>query len=207
MARLISQLKSGQFWKRLSPRLLGFQMRSFLRITVAEHLWFFIVQEDVDVYPVVHAEGPGVRATDPGGDGLVIHRTPAGALLFRLWEVKKCTGTAAVSSTVNTAYLQLKNRALRYLAEYTAIAAVEGDDELSAFLREMIELWVDAAPSAAAGVSVATSIPQVPQRCFTSFGDHFPSMISPKRLRGMLTAVRSFPDFAKAVKEEVWKGL
>lgn len=174
---------------------------------VAEHLWYFIVQEATDGEPIEHIEGPGVRSTDAGGDGLIVHRNPAGELFFRLWEIKKATGASDVSSTVTTAYGQLKTRALRYLAEYTTIAATIGDSEVAGFLAGMIEAWVNAEPTAAAGVSVATSTDKVPERCFTTFGDQFPQLTVPKRLKGMITALEALPEFAEMVKEEIWKGL
>jgi hypothetical protein len=174
---------------------------------VAEHLWFFIVKEGLDGEVVAHVEGPGVRATDAGGDGLVIHRDATGELLFRLWEIKKVVGKADVSATVTTAYNQLKARALRYLAEYTTIAATLGDHDIAMFIGRMIEAWVNAEPGASVGVAVTTSSDKVPDRCFTTFGDQFPQLTTPKRLKGMLTALDTLPDFADKVKEEVWKGL
>lgn len=174
---------------------------------VAEHLWFFIVQQGMDGERIEHIEGPGVRATDAGGDGLVIHRGDAGELLFRLWEIKKATGAGEVSATVTKAYGQLKERALRYLAEYTTIAATIGNDEVASFIARMIEAWVNAAPEAAAGVAVTTSVDKVPERCFTTFGTQFPNLVVPKRLRGMLTALDGLPAFSVEVKEAVWKGL
>jgi hypothetical protein len=71
----------------------------------------------------------------------------------------------------------------------------------------MADAWVNADPSAAAGVAVATSADKVPERCFTTFGKQFPGLTSPKRLRGMLTALGALPEFSQKVKEEVWKGL
>lgn len=173
---------------------------------VAEHLWFFLIQE-ADGEPIEHIEGPGVRSTDAGGDGLVIHRLGNGDLLFRLWEMKKATGAGDVASTVTEAYAQLKSRALRYLAEYTTIAATIGDDEIASFLSQMADAWVNAEQCAAVGVAVATSTDKVPERCFTTFGKQFPELTAPKRLKGMLTALGTLPDFSQQVKEEVWKGL
>jgi hypothetical protein len=75
---------------------------------VAEQLWYFLSLE-VPPEEIVRIERPGFLPTDPGGDGLVIHRVSAGYLMFRLWEIKKCTGDSGVSSTVNTAYNQLNS--------------------------------------------------------------------------------------------------
>ena len=174
---------------------------------IAEQLWYFLTLETSIDEMVVRIERPGFTATDPGGDGLVVHRLPPGDLLFRLWELKKCTGTSSVSSTVQTAYKQLGSKATEYLARYTTIGQEIGNDELAAFYGRLIEFWIDASPEASAGVSVSTSRDKIPKRCFTTFGKRFPRFINPVRLRGMLTAIDDFPAFAEKVKEYVWTGL
>lgn len=174
---------------------------------IAEHLWYFLCMETASTENIVRIEPPGFAATDPGGDGLIIHRILNGDLMFRLWEIKKCTGNSPVNSTVNTAYGQLNANALEYLARYSGIGQELQDAELSNFYGQLVELWLDAEPGAAAGISVATSANNVPARCFTTFGKQFPQFVDPVRLKGMLTAIDDFSDFACKVREFVWKGL
>jgi hypothetical protein len=76
---------------------------------VAQYLWYTLSLEDLTCENVVRVEHPGFAPTDPGGDGLVIHRVSADSMMFRLWEIKKNTGKAPLSSTVGDAYQQLRN--------------------------------------------------------------------------------------------------
>lgn len=177
---------------------------------VSQMLWYFLYLE-LPPENIVCVELPGFKSTDPGGDALVIHRWPAGYLMFRLWEIKKYTGepssTSSVSSTVNIAYKQLDDKALEYLARYTAIGQEKSDPELRDFFGQLVDFWINATKEAAAGVSVATSLCHIPRRCFTTFGQRFPQFIDPVRLRGMLNAIGDFSVFALKVREFVWKGL
>jgi len=174
---------------------------------VAEYLWFFLSLDGLAGQNVVRVEPPGFTVTDPGGDGLIIHGLPNTGLMFRLWEIKKCSGTSTVSSTVGNAYKQLNARATKYLARYTAIGQEISDQRLANFYGQLIDFWIDAKSEASAGISVATCVTRVPTRCFTTFGKHFPQFTDPVRLRGMLTAIQDFPTFATKVRECVWRGL
>lgn len=173
---------------------------------VAEYLWYFLSLEGLTGGNVIRVEPPSFVPSDRGGDGLVIHRI-LDYLMFRLWEIKKCTGNSAVSSTVSNAYRQLDARAAEYLARYTAIGQELPDAALAEFYGKLIDLWVDAQPEAAAGISVAISLDHVPQRCFTTFGERFPRFVDPVRLRGMLTAIEDFSAFTDKVREYIWTGL
>jgi hypothetical protein len=176
---------------------------------IAEYLWYFL-SLDVSCEEVVRIEPPSFAPTDPGGDGLAIHRIPTiptGYLMFRLWEIKKCTGDSPVSDTINIAYGQLNTKATEYLARYTTIGQELEDAELADLYSRLIELWIDAEPAAAAGVAIATSQHRIPSRCFTTFGEKFPRFINPVRLRGMLTAIGDFSSFAENVRNFVWRAL
>jgi len=181
--------------------------RDHLEGYVAEYLWYFLSLEGFAGENVVRIEPPGFTATDPGGDGLIIHRYTSVDLMFRLWEIKKCTGGSKVSLTVGNAYRQLNAKATEYLARYTTIGQEIPDAKLADFYGQLIDLWIDARPEAAAGVSVTTSLALVPSRCFTTFGKRFPKFANPVRLRGMLTAIGDFPEFVNKVREYVWTGL
>jgi len=173
---------------------------------VGEMLWYFLHQE-VTTEGIIHIEPPSFKATDPGADALVVHRMAEGYLMFRLWEMKKCTGTSHVSSTVSEAYSQLDTNALEYLARYTAIGQTTGDPDVEQLCAQLVDLWLDSSQEAAAGVSVATSSEKVPTTCFSTFGDRFPGFVQPVRLRGILTAIEDFPLFTGKVREFVWTGL
>lgn len=174
---------------------------------IAQYLWYFLIQE-LSTEPIKRIEPMGFAATDHGGDGMVVHQVAAGHLMFRLWEIKKCVGETPVSSTVNTAYGQLNSKAGRYLARLTSIGQERlGDPELSEFYSKLPVLWIEAGPEASVGVALAISANNIPARCFTTFGDQFPNFVSPKRLKGMLTAIEDFPSFCEKVQKAIWKGL
>lgn len=181
--------------------------RSHMEGYVAEYLWYFLSLDGLAGGNIARIEPPGFTATDPGGDGLIVHHNTSANLVFRLWEIKKCTGSSGVSLTVRNAYRQLDAKATEYLARYTAIGQEIADATLSAFYGQLVDLWIDAKPEAAAGVSVATSLVLCPNRCFTTFGKKFPRFTNPVRLRGMLTAIGDFSEFVNKVREYIWTGL
>ena len=175
---------------------------------VAEHLWHALMSDGAQNESIVHLESPSFRATSPGGDGLVVHSDAAGALSFRLWELKKCTGGHTVSGTVSKAYRQLDVSAARYLAEYTAVGQRLADPQLASLFSQLVELWIRADAKAAAGVAVHTSRVNVPGgQCFTTFGQRFPRFTNPVRLRGLVTAVEDFTLFSSRVRDRIWAGL
>jgi len=179
---------------------------------VGEMLWFFLSKES-STEEIVYIDPPSFKVTEQGGDGFIIHRTPSLDLLFRLWEMKKFVpgpnnSAAQISGTISTAYSQLNERSLEYLARYTKIGQHSQDTpEIASFCGQLVELWIDASPQAAVGVSVATSAAHVPQTAFSTFGKQFSNFTVPVRLRGMITATEDFADFANKVREYVWKGL
>jgi hypothetical protein len=177
---------------------------------VCQQLWYFLYLESPPE-ELVRIEPPGFKSTDPGGDSLAIHRVASGYLMFRLWEIKKFAGdprsTTSVSSTVSEAYGQLNSNALEYLARYTEVGQQMPNAELQAFYGQLCDLWVNAGRETSAGVAVATSLCHVPVECFTTFGQRFPKLVDPVRLRGMLTAIGDFSDFSIRVRDYVWKGI
>ena len=179
---------------------------------VAEMLWYFLCPE-VSIEEVVEIEPPHFKPTDPGGDGLVIHLVAEEYLMFRLWEIKKFVrrspeSTSSISSTVSTAYNQLDANAVEYLARYTTIGQENSENpELRDFYGRLPELWIEESPQAAVGVSVATSLEHIPQRCFSTFGERFPAFVDPARLHAILAAIGNFARFSLEVREYVWKGL
>lgn len=178
---------------------------------MGQMVWYFLYLESPPE-EIIRIEPPGFKATDPGGDALAIHRVDGDYLMFRLWEIKKFAGdpdldSGSVSSTIGTAYTQLEANALEYLARYTAIGQELSDPILADFYGRLVDFWVEAEKEASIGVSVVTSLCHVPRQCFTTFGEHFPKLINPVRLRGMLTAIGDFSDFAAIVRSNIWTGL
>jgi hypothetical protein len=174
---------------------------------VAEHLWYFMMKESVDHDPIVRIEAPGFKATDPGGDSLVIHRRGDGVLTFSIWEIKKSTGKKKATTTINKALRQLSAKAVEYLARYACSTDTLSDPDLEGLYCRMMEYWGEGSPLAAAGVSVATSTHLTTVKCFQTFPKHFPALTSPPRLCGLLTVVGDFVTFAAEVRDRVWKGL
>lgn len=189
------------------PENPDFIQQDHLEGHVAEYLWYFLSAEGLTGENIVRIEPPSFAPTDPGGDGLIIHESTNADLMFRLWEIKKCSGSSTVGSTVVNAYKQLNARATKYLARYTAIGQEISDQKLADFYGQLVDLWIDARPEASAGVSAAICVTRIPTRCFTTFGKHFPQFVNPVRLQGMLTAIQDFPAFAIMVREYIWKGL
>jgi hypothetical protein len=178
---------------------------------VGEWLWFFLSIENPSE-TIVHTLLPGFKSTDPGGDGLIIHRLPNKELFFRLWEMKKFAprtegSTQQLDSTVNKAYSQLDTKAAEYLARIIATEQESNDPELQDFIGNLLDLWIDASPQAAVGVSIATSSNHVSEDCFAEFGNKFPQFTDPIRLLGMLTGIEDFSLFAMKIKEFIWTGL
>lgn len=69
---------------------------------VSELVWYFLTKE-TPPDDLVRLEPLGFAATDSGGDGLAIHKRDDGELFFRLWEIKKKTGSGSGNVTPPTA--------------------------------------------------------------------------------------------------------
>lgn len=177
---------------------------------VSQYLWYFVCKE-ITGEKIIKEIPPGFKSTDPGGDALLIHQLEDGHLRFRLWEIKKVVrrsddATATTNPTITKAYEQLRSNALEYLARYTSIGQ-ELDPELNDFFGNLVEMWLDAAPEASAGVSINTSEVCIGPNSFHDFGEKFPEFVDPVRLLGMITAVEDFELFSNKVREYVWNGL
>jgi hypothetical protein len=178
-----------------------------LQAFVAEHIWFFLSVATETEEDVVRIEGPSLDVTDPGGDGLVIHDQAApDSWQFRLWEIKKHTGGAHVSSTLRKAYQQLDRRGIQYLNKYSLIGEYLDDPQLARFYALLPDYWIERSHFAAAGVAVAVNTP-LPVRSFQGFVRLFPEFADPPRLRGLLAAFDDFPKFARDVRRDLWSGL
>jgi hypothetical protein len=176
---------------------------------VGEYLWWVIVSEfDHGWHVVVPSDGPSFLPTEPGGDGLLIHRHPSGELAFRLWELKKHSTKSSPKAAVKRACEQLNDKAIEYLAKYAADATDRGvaDAELKRLYASMAMEWIGRGQSATVGVGVATD--QDPHGCFSDVHTHFdPAFHRPGGLEALATLLRDLPAFAIEVRDEMWTPL
>lgn len=179
---------------------------------VAELLWNRLVQERTvcrDGRQLVRAHPVKADPLEPGGDGLVVYLDGQGALVFRLWEIKKHNAQQRVSATIGKASRQLLSRGHEYLAKLAAPETITDNGKLGELYANMVELWFDRSARAGVGVSVGTSAHQAPKRpaAFRSLARRFPEFAEPGQAEGIVVAVPDFPGFADRVKEIVWSGL
>jgi len=172
---------------------------------IAEHIWHLLTLENALTYGIpVRIDGPDWSVTDSGGDGLAVYRTD-GALVFRLWESKAHTGDGAVRDVVNGACRQVGSKALRYLARFSKVGQSLDDPELGKFYGRLPELWRQAAREAGGGISVSTASDAVSD-CFGNYPNYWDFTHDDQR-QGLAVTIDDYDDFAKAVREELWKGL
>ena len=173
---------------------------------MGEMLWYLLVRDFVHEPPIRYITEPSSSPLDHGGDGLVVHETDGGGLMFRLWEVKKST-SGPVASTVATAFKQLDKRGTRYLAGIIPFEQRNPDPAVGALVSRSMDAWIRGDAEAAAGVAVALSSGDMPDQCFSTMPDRFDRMRTPNRLRGLLTGLDDLRGFASRVQREVWSGL
>jgi hypothetical protein len=178
---------------------------------VAELLWNRLIQEREvcrDGRRLVRAHSVKPDPLEPGGDGLVVYEIDDGALVFRLWEIKKHEAQKQVSATIRRASQQLSSRGNEYLAKLAGPETL-AEGSLGEFYASIVELWLDGSDRAGAGVSVGTSAGRVPKtsRSFGSLATAFPHFKNPGQIESIVVAVPDFPGFATHVREIVWTGL
>lgn len=178
-----------------------------LQGAIAEFLWFFITKAGTYEGRLLHLTRPKSRVTTQGGDGMEIRVLQRGSVRFRLWEIKKAVGTSTVSGACSTAYRQLDERALEYLAEYARVMEESRHPDVAALAPDMPTLWVDADDRASPGVAVTSTTMHQQGSYFNSFKSHFEQFKSPSRIRGAVILVPEYPKFCSEVRAEVWKGL
>lgn len=172
---------------------------------VAEHIWHLLTKENTLAFgPPVRVDGPGWSVTDPGGDGLAIYRRED-VLVFRLWESKAHTGGQPVHEVVNGACQQVALNALRYLARYSKVGQSLADPELQEFYGRLPEMWRIAAREAGGGISVSTTSAAI-QDSFEPLPAHWRFTHDDQR-QGLVVTIDGYADFAKLVREHLWKGL
>jgi len=175
---------------------------------VAEITWRMLAkEEDASHRSIVYLARPDADVTSPGADGFVVYRNLAQAdLAFRLWEIKK--GSGSVSTSIGNAYEQLDLNAERYLAKLTGQSEVPDTElELRELFADLVPAWKRADGSAGAGVAVATNAAVLPNRAFTTMHKHFPTLVATGGIEGCLVGLGSLRDFALYVRTLLWSGL
>ena len=175
---------------------------------VAEILWHLLTLEDTRPgRGLLNAEGPSFSVTETGGDGLAIWQLEGGGLFFRLWEIKKSSGTGSISSTIALACRQLERRSEEYLAKYASVGSRQHGGELGRFYGSLLDLWIGDDPAAGVAVSIGTSHDKAPvRRSFGGLVRAFPEKAADGRLEGLVIAIADFRDFSSLVRSYVWRG-
>ena len=168
---------------------------------VAEHIWHLVQTRVPTDEPVRYLSPPKFHPTAPGGDGLVLFGEATEG--FRLWEVKKAN--RHVSSTVSSAYRQLKSNALEYLAQMTGIGQEMGRVDLVPAFSNLTDRWLEGRPNAAAGVAIAAS--EAPNSCFTTMRTALDHLDRANGHRGAVYATGDLPGFARQVRNRLFTGL
>lgn len=174
---------------------------------VAEWIWYSLTLESEQANRTIALlEPPKFSVTEGGGDGFVVWQATDSELSFRLWELKKHTGRAAISRTIGRAYKQLTLHGDRYLAQMVGVhSRIPGP--VGALCAELVDLWVEADKRAGLGVGVTSSVLPAPTRSFVRMGANFPSFREPGQLEGVVSTVEGFEDLAIDVRRFVCDAL
>lgn len=171
---------------------------------IGEWLWHLLTKENsaVRVQP-----DPKGDVTDGGDDGFSIYENTAGELRFRLWESKKNTGRQPLSTSLNRAYTQLAESGQRYVGKIVpTFTPGSHDDELIAFVAGVPVAWVQGDEFVGAGVTLATHQPLAAEP-FKNMSSKLPKLDKPGQLRGLVTSISCFAEFAIAVRRYAWTAL
>lgn len=173
---------------------------------IGEWLWHLLTVGS----PAVRVQpDPKGDVTDAGGDGFSIYETGTGSLKFRLWESKKNTGSASLSTSLNGAYKQLAVSGQRYVAKIVGTFAPLANDtseEVLSLITEIPAAWAQGDELVGAGVTLAThqSLPQAP---FKNMADNLPLLGKPGQLRGLVTSISRYDELATLVRTYAWTAL
>jgi hypothetical protein len=178
---------------------------------IGEWLWYLSTR-DLAPEPgrsVEIIDPPSSTVTDSGPDGLIIHRVEGSALgfVFRLWEMKKFTGTAAKpSDTIRGAWQQLNANGAKYLGQMAWGGRLLASDT-RVFVSSLTRQWVNAQESGNGGVSLALNATDAPETAFERSHKHFTTHTHAGALQGLVVAVDDLENFAKDVREYAWSAL
>lgn len=151
----------------------------------------------------VFFEGHDWSVTDPGGDCLAIFRDPDG-LIFRLWESKAIYGeTQTAKRVINDAAAQLHERAAEYLGRFEPVAArSQLDPEVSEFILNLSDEWLDDGRSKGAGVAVASSRDLRTDNCFAGVASKLE--LPGNKTMGNFSAMPNYLQFCRTVRDFAW---
>ncbi|MFE7369532.1 hypothetical protein [Streptomyces anulatus] len=178
---------------------------------VGEWLWYLSTR-DLDPEPgrsVEFLDPPSSTVSDSGPDGFIIHRVEGGApgFVYRLWEMKKFTGTASQpSDIIRGAWQQLNSNGAKYLSQMSFGGRLLAADT-RVFVKTLTKQWVRSMGTANAGVSLALNAADTPETAFERSHHHFTTHKHAGALQGLMVAVDDLEGFAKNVREYVWSGL
>lgn len=175
---------------------------------VAEHLWYFLVKGSYPNGNVTMLFDVGMSATDPGGDGLVIHTNAQGTFLFRLWEIKKVAGETDPNATISRASSQLNDNGLSYLSRYVVNSQAKSlPQPQQDFINLLMDKWVAKSTDSAAGVSIVSSAAKLTSPSFASLTTKFPTHSTNGQLEGRTIDLEDFVSFCDMVCESLWNGI
>jgi hypothetical protein len=181
-----------------------------LQAVVAEYLWYEIVRNRQEVHELVDIHAPSLHVTEPGGDGLALYQSAYGSYIFRLWEVKKHTGSGAATSKINKASKQLESKGAEYLAKLSKVGQ-ERDHEypgLSGYYAELVRKWIDASDDVHAGVSVSKDDHTiVTDNPIGIMKRHLPRLSGQQQLSAIIISIPSFVELTEKVREALWKDI
>lgn len=151
----------------------------------------------------VFFEGHDWSVTDPGGDCLAIFRGSQG-LIFRLWESKAIYGsTQMAKKVIDAAAAQLHQRAAEYLGRFEPVAARSNlDQDVSDFILNLTDEWLDDRPTKGAGVAVAASYELRTADCFAGVSTEL--ALPGHKTLGKFSGFPEYLRFCRIVRDFVW---
>lgn len=181
-----------------------------LQAVIAEYLWYEVVRSREGDRRLVDVHKPSLRVTEPGGDGLVLYQSGEGSYIFRLWEVKKHTGSGPATAKITKASKQLKSNGAEYLAKLSKVGQ-ERDHEypgLSEYYAQLVRKWIEVSEDTNAGVSVSKDIAAaVTDRPIGIMKRHLPALGGAEQLSAILISIPDFVDFTVEVRKALWRDI
>lgn len=174
---------------------------------VAEHLWYYLIKGSYPLGHIVRVFDVGISSTEHGGDGFVLHNNSNG-LKFRLWEIKKISGTTNVNSVIRKASNQLKNRGTEYISRFVQ---ENQNNNLSAqeevILIQAIEDWINMNSSVGIGISTISSSAKLRSPSFQPLVNKFPQISANGNIEGRVISLDDFDRFCTLVCRRIWNGI
>ena len=172
---------------------------------VAEAVWFEVIRAiDAGLGKPLRIERQPWSVTEPGGDGLTVYATTSG-FCFRLWESKYHGTSKPIKDTVNRACRQLLDRSGSYLSRFSLVAQDLADNkQLASFYGQLPELWAEGDPDAGVGITLAANCDADTEGDFDNVAGYFD--LDPSQHQAALHLMGDVAEFARVVRNNVWKG-